>query len=70
MVVVPKKVEEWLQESEASLCLQHCGYWLSLAGDVVTENQDNITVSIPRKNMFTAEALEIIMQKILQGERL
>ena len=70
VVVVPKNVEEWLQQSEASLCLQRCGYWLSLAGADMTKNQDNITVSIPRKNLFTPQALEVIMQKILQGDRL
>ncbi len=70
VVVVPEKVEEWLQQSEASLCLQRCGYWLSLVGADVTTNQDNITVSIPRKNLFTSQALEVIMQKILQGDRL
>ncbi len=70
VVVVPEKVEEWLQQSEASLCLQRCGYWLSLAGTDVTKNQDNITVSIPRKNLFTPQVLEGIMEKILQGDML
>ena len=70
VVVVPEKVEDWLQQSEASLCLQYSGYWLSLAGAVATENKDNITVSIPRKNVFTANSLELIMQQILTGERL
>lgn len=70
VVVVPEKLEEWLQQTEASLCIQRCSYWLSLAGADVTTNQDNITVSIPRKNLFTPKALEVIMQKILQGDNL
>ncbi|MDJ0515113.1 MAG: DUF4365 domain-containing protein [Okeania sp. SIO2F4] len=43
---------------------------MSLAEAFATENQDNITVSIPRKNLFTSQALEVIMQQILQGEGL
>jgi len=69
-VVVPEKVEEWLQQSESSLCLLRCGYWLSLAGADVTTNQDNITVSIRRKNMFTPQVLEEIMDKVLEGDML
>ena len=70
VVVVPEKVEEWLLKSESSLCFLGCGYWLSLAGADVTKNQDNITVSIPRKNMFTPQVLEGIMEKVWQGDML
>ena len=70
VVVVPEKVEEWLLKSESSLCFLRCGYWLSLAGADVTTNQDNITVSIPRKNMFNPQVLEGIMEKVWQGDML
>ena len=37
VVVVPEKVEKWLQQSESSLCFLRCGYWLSLAGAELTK---------------------------------
>ena len=70
VVVVPEKVEEWLLKSESSLCFLGCGYWLSLAGADVTKNQDNITVSIPIKNMFNPQVLEGIIEKVWQGDML
>ncbi|MBC6424083.1 MAG: DUF4365 domain-containing protein [Hormoscilla sp. SP12CHS1] len=70
VVVVPERVEDWLQQTEASLCLQRCGYWSSLAGADSTENKENITVIIPRNQVFTPTILELMMQKVLRGEKL
>lgn len=70
VVLVPDNVDDWLNQSEAELCLKHCGYWMSLAGEAPTENQANITVSIPRKNQFTVDGLNRIMQTIAMGENL
>ncbi|NES72190.1 MAG: DUF4365 domain-containing protein [Okeania sp. SIO2D1] len=70
VVIVPKQVNELLQQTEASLCLKRCGYWLSLEGAATTENRESITVSIPRNNLFTPTKLEFIMQKKIRGERL
>src|SRR5947208_3123117 len=33
VVVVPKKVNDWLKQDEKSLILRRCGYWVSLAGE-------------------------------------
>jgi len=70
VVVVPERVEDWLQQTEASLCLQRCGYWSSLAGADSTENKENITVKIPRNQVLTPTSLELMMQKVLRGEKL
>ena len=70
IVVVPELVEDWVKQTEASLCLKRCGYWQSLAGAEGTKNKENITVSLPRNNIFNPTNLEQIMQKILRGEKL
>lgn len=70
VVVVPEKVEDWLQQTEESLCLQRCGYWLSLTGEEPTHNKENITISIPRNKSFSPTSLELMMQRVLNGERL
>ncbi|MGA9380995.1 MAG: DUF4365 domain-containing protein [Phormidium sp.] len=70
VVVVPDNLENWLNQSETELCLRHCGYWISLAGALPTENKESVTVSIPRTNIFTANTLQQLMQRIAQGENL
>lgn len=68
VVLVPNKVEDWLQQSETELCLKRCAYWVSLRNQPLTKNQNTITVYLPRKNIFSAEALKTLMQRIAAGE--
>jgi len=70
VVLVPDRVNEWLSQSEESLCLKRCGYWLSLRGQPQLINQSTITVEIPRHNIFNVDALATIMQRIAAGELL
>jgi len=70
IVIVPDQVNDWLNQSEAELCLKRCAYWISLADQAPTQNQETITVYIPRDNIFTANVLKTIMQRLIAGERL
>lgn len=70
VVVVPNNINDWLQQSENELCVRRCGYWLSLTGATSTTNQETVTVSIPRNNMFTVNHLKQIMQRIAFGKTL
>ncbi|MEQ9355896.1 DUF4365 domain-containing protein [Coleofasciculus chthonoplastes] len=70
VVVVPDNINDWLYQSEEELCLKRCGYWISLAGETSTENQETVTVSIPRVNRFTVNSLTSLMQCIARGEAL
>jgi hypothetical protein len=69
-VVVPDHINDWLYQSEEELCLKRYGYWISLAEEASTENQETVTVSIPRENRFTVNALKSLMQCIARGETL
>ena len=68
VVVVPEDIQQWLRHSERELCMRHCGYWLSLRGMPVTPNRANVTLELPRKNQFTANALNTIIERIRQGD--
>jgi len=68
VVLVPDNVDEWLVQSEESLCLQRCGYWLSLRGYPQRTSQSTITVEISRHNIFNVDALCMIMQRIAAGD--
>src|SRR5713226_3133366 len=61
VVIVPGAVGEWLTQSESALALHRCGYWVSLRGHPAVANIDNITVDIPRTQMFTVPALGQMM---------
>jgi hypothetical protein len=70
IVVVPDQLDQWLVQSQEELCLRHCGYWLSLRGQLQTSNQSTITVSVPRKNIFDVQGLKTLMQRLEAGETL
>jgi hypothetical protein len=68
VVLVPEKVEHWLQQTETELCLKRCAYWVSLRGQASSTNQSNVTVYLPRQNVFSVDALKTLMQRIAGGE--
>ena len=68
VVLVPDKVEDWLQQSEIELCLKRCAYWVSLRGQPQTTNQTTVTVYLPRTNIFSVDALKTLMQRIANRE--
>jgi len=53
--------------SEEELCMRYCGYWVSLRGMPETPNTATVTVTLPRVNLFTPNALQFIMQLIGEG---
>ena len=68
VVLVPDKVEDWLQQSESELCLKRCAYWVSLRGQPYCTNQTTVTVYLPRQNIFSVDALKTLMRRIASGE--
>lgn len=68
VVVVPENIDEWLHQSSEELCLKYCAYWISLRGEPATQNQQTVTVYLPRQNVFTVDALMSLMQRIETGE--
>lgn len=68
VVVVPDEPDDWLQQSQNELCLKYCGYWISLAGQPATANEQTVTVQISRQNLFDVPSLKNMMQRIGRGE--
>ena len=67
VVWVPKNVSDWLLQSEESLALHHCGYWVSLRGRGEAGNTENVTVHLSRTNMFSVDELKGMMHRIAKG---
>ena len=70
VVTVPEQPKDWLQQTEAELCLKRCAYWISLKGAAPTDNKETVTISIARTNIFSTDALTTIMQRIATGRQL
>ena len=63
VLILPKDIEDWVNQSEEELCLRHCSYWRSLRGEPPTSNQDSITVHLPLGNVFDSPQLLDMMQR-------
>lgn len=67
VIVVPDDVQSWLEQTENKLSMYHCGYWKSLRGMPDTQNETNITISIPIAQPFTVEGLQAMMGRVSSG---
>ena len=67
VLVVPDDLGEWLEHDETRLVLKRCAWWCSLRDEAPSPNSTNVTIHIPRGQVFNPEALKGIMQRV--GER-
>ena len=67
VVLVPENLADWLVQSEDELSMRHCGYWVSLRGQLETSNATTVTIELPRSNQFTVEAVVSMFQRISNG---
>ncbi len=70
VVLLPSEVCDWLSQTEESLCIKRCAYWMSLRGQPSLNQQTTITIDIPRQNIFSPDALKTIMERIAAQEKL
>ncbi len=68
LVLVPETVSDWLEQSEESLVMRRCGYWVSLRGLPSSENATGHTIRVPRSQVLTPSSLRDIMDRIGRGE--
>jgi len=67
LVLLPDDPSEWLSLSPEQLVLRRCGYWALLAEQPKSGNAASVTVTVPRTNLLTVEALQGIMRRINEG---
>ncbi|MBR1149764.1 DUF4365 domain-containing protein [Bradyrhizobium sp. JYMT SZCCT0428] len=67
LVLVPSNVNEWMDQSEKTLVMSHCAYWVSLKGAPSSSNATSQTVHFPRKNVFNPTALQTMMSNTSNG---
>ena len=64
---LPREKERWLTITEDELMLRRRAYWLSLIGLPQTDNEESVTVRIPRSNVFDVEGLRALMDQSREG---
>ncbi|MER9124261.1 DUF4365 domain-containing protein [Mesorhizobium sp. M0959] len=67
VVTIPKDINEWMVLSGEQIVLRRCAYWTSLSGQPQRDNESSVTVSVPRSNVMTVEALQGMMRRINEG---
>jgi hypothetical protein len=67
LLVLPENEDLWLGQTAEELILRGCLYWRSLRGTPATTNDKTVRVTIPRTNVFSAQAIQAMMNQIKQG---
>jgi hypothetical protein len=70
VLLLPPDPAQWLQHSEECLVSRRCAYWLSLLGEPETTNSSEITVRLPRLNLFNVDTLRGLMERAARKEKL
>jgi len=65
---MPSADSDWLAVSREQIVLRNCGYWVCLRGLEASGNQATKRVSIPLSQVFDADALGEMMEKVYGGE--
>jgi hypothetical protein len=70
VLLLPRDEAQWTKQTEEALTLHHCAYWLSLKGQGPTRNRRSVRLQIPRRNVFSVEAVAALMSRYKAGEEL
>ncbi len=68
VLVLPEDENDWSSQTEDALILRRCAYWMSLRGAVATASQTTCRVAIPRGNVFSVESVQVLMDRVREGE--
>jgi Domain of unknown function (DUF4365) len=68
LLVLPEDEVEWLTHTVDELILRRCAYWVSLRGSEPVTAHRTVRIALPRGNVFSAEALVELLDRVKQGE--
>lgn len=69
VVLVPGNLDEWIDINDERTISKKCAYWISLTGYPASNNQNNLKIKIPKKNLITPESLSNIIEQEAQKRR-
>ena len=68
LLVLPEDEADWLSQSVDELIVRRCAYWHSLRGAEPTTATSSRRIFIPREQVFSVEALQGFMGRLMKGE--
>lgn len=60
----------WINQTPDYLKITKCAYWISLAGQPITNNSTTKTITIPASNILSKDALKDIMIRVANNQSL
>jgi hypothetical protein len=67
VLIVPNRVDDWLEQSDKQTIVKHCAYWASVRGEPPTKNTHSVTVPILQANRLTPNEVRRLMQIVASG---
>jgi hypothetical protein len=64
VLIQPTNEEEWLEQTDDALTLRRCAYWISLEGLPAKDASSSVRISVPRRNVLSAEALNRLFAEL------
>ncbi|WP_428978524.1 DUF4365 domain-containing protein [Chenggangzhangella methanolivorans] len=61
LMCLPKPEEHWLNVSTSHLLMRNCCYWYHVPCGSATTNTSNVTIEIPRTNLFDVGSLKALL---------
>ncbi len=68
VMVVGADQHDWTEATHEGLTTRHCCYWVNLEGASVPQGVASPTVHVPLSQVFDAEALNAILDRVEKGE--
>lgn len=67
VLVLPEDETQWLGQSVDELILRHCAYWASLEKAAPTTATSSIRIVIPRTQVFSVRAANMLLDQLKRG---
>jgi hypothetical protein len=68
VLALPSAEADWCSQTEETLVLRRCAYWLSLRGRRRTRRRKTVRILIPRVNVFSVETLRGLVASLKGGD--
>jgi hypothetical protein len=69
LMCLPRDCADWTGTTENAMELRKCCYWHHIPPGIPTKNTSSVTISIPRSQVFTHQALLNLMQTHMNGRQ-
>ncbi len=68
--LLPENDNDWVKHSLKELSMCGCAYWVSLKGKEKSTNKATVRVDVPFRNVLSPDNLDLLLNKVDQGEEL